>query len=117
MPVDRVAHRHVVGRDRFGNCARRTADTKKPPGDFLPSPNLSKDTIFARIEIDLERLLVSIRSLALRRRRIRECPCFLPPNGPQTIPLSLASFCWLSNNVFGAHWTFWVFKIQPREEK
>jgi hypothetical protein len=71
MPVDRVAHRHVVGRDRLGNCAGRTADPEEPPRDFLPGPDLGKDAVLARIEIHLERLLVGVRRLALCLHRIR----------------------------------------------
>src|SRR3954452_24549800 len=71
MPVTRVAHRHVVSRDRLGNSARRSADPEKPPRDFLPGPDLGKDAVFARIEIHLERLLMGIRGFALCRHRIR----------------------------------------------
>ncbi len=81
MPVDRVAHRHVVGRNRLGNCARRSADTEKPPRDFLPGPDLGKDAVFARIEIHLERLLVGIRGFALCRREFGRTPRFLGSTG------------------------------------
>ncbi len=70
-PVDRVAHGHVVRRDRLGHRARSPTDTEKPPRDFLPGPDLGKGAKFARIEIDLERLLVSARELSFGGHRTR----------------------------------------------
>src|SRR5438093_13540956 len=60
VPVDGVAHFHVVSRHALGDCARSTADSEKPAHHFLSRADLGKGAVPARIEIDLERLGMGI---------------------------------------------------------
>ena len=62
LAVDRIAHRHVVGRDALGNRARTTADAEKPANDLLPCADLRKRAVAPVVEIDLESFAVGIES-------------------------------------------------------
>ncbi len=57
-----VAERHVVGRHRFGDRARRSADTEEPPCHFLASLDLRQRTVEAEVEADVLSLLMSVHS-------------------------------------------------------
>src|SRR5438132_10386540 len=57
-PVEGVAHRHVVGRDRLRHRAGRTADAEEPAGHFLPRADLGAGAILRRVEVDATRLVV-----------------------------------------------------------
>ena len=56
MPINGVAHFHVVSRHALGDRSRRAADAEKPAHDFLPGADLRERSVPARIEIDLQRL-------------------------------------------------------------
>ena len=55
--VNGVAYRLVVGRNRFGDCARRAAHAKEPARHLLPRADLGERAMLRRIEIDLKRFL------------------------------------------------------------
>src|SRR5439155_796368 len=42
VPVDGVAHLHVVSRHALGDCARSAADSEKPAHHFLSAADLGK---------------------------------------------------------------------------
>ena len=65
VPVDGVADRHVVGRDALGDGAGRAADAEEPAHDLLAGADLRKGAVEARVEVDLERLVVGIGRGAL----------------------------------------------------
>jgi len=56
-PVNRVAERHVVGRNCFGDRAGGAARGKKPPRDLLPRADLRKGPVEPPVHIDLKSLL------------------------------------------------------------
>ena len=58
--VNRVAHRHVVGRHALGDRPRRAAHPEKPAHDLLPRADFREGAIPARVEIDPESLLMGI---------------------------------------------------------
>ena len=60
LAVDRVAHRHVVGRHALRDRPRRPADAEKPAHHLLSGADLGKGAVKARVEIDPERLLMRI---------------------------------------------------------
>ena len=62
-PVDRVAHRHVVRRDRLGDRTRRPAHPEKPARYFLAGPDLRKSPVAPRIQVDLQRLPIRVDHL------------------------------------------------------
>ena len=72
--INRVAHGHVVGRNRFGDGAGRAADAEKPARDLLPRADLGEGAVFRRVQIDLERLLVRARYFALHTDSIIQEP-------------------------------------------
>ena len=57
-PVDGVGKRHVVGRDRLGDGARRAADVEKLPRDLLARADFREGAVLRGVEIDLERLFI-----------------------------------------------------------
>ncbi len=60
MPIDGVAHFHVVGRHALRDRPRRAADAEEPAHHLLPGADLRKRPVPARIEIDLQRLRMRI---------------------------------------------------------
>ena len=72
--INRVAHSHVVGRNRFGDGAGGAADAEKPARDLLPRADLGERAVFRRVQIDLERLLVRARYFALHTYPIIQEP-------------------------------------------
>src|SRR5436853_130531 len=56
--VQRVAHRHVVRRDRLRDGACRAADAEEPAGDLLPGADLCEGAVPRGIEIYPECLCV-----------------------------------------------------------
>src|SRR5262249_20495702 len=60
VPVNCVAHFHVVSRDALGDRARSAADPEKPAHHFLARADLRKRAVPARIKIDPERLRMGI---------------------------------------------------------
>ena len=56
--INGVAELHVVGRHRFGHGAGGTTDPEEPPGHFLTRADLGEGSVFAFVQIDLERLLI-----------------------------------------------------------
>src|SRR4030095_7015877 len=60
MPINGVAHFHVVSRHALGDCPRRAADAEKPAHHLLPGADLRERSVPARIEIDLQRLRMRI---------------------------------------------------------
>ena len=72
--VQRIAHRHVVRRDRLRDGACRAADVEEPAGDLLAGADFCKRAVPRGIEIDPERLVVRAprrfcEQSALQRRR------------------------------------------------
>ena len=68
LAVNRVTHRHVVGRNSLGDSARRLADVKKPARHFLPRADFGERAVFFRVQIDVERLLVRIELFFVHTR-------------------------------------------------
>src|SRR5207253_6836069 len=60
VPVDGVAHLHVISRHALGDRPRGAADPEKPAHHFLPRADLGKSAVPTRIEINLERLGMGI---------------------------------------------------------
>src|SRR4029077_10711649 len=60
VPVDGIAHLHVVSRHALRDCSSSAADSEKPAHHFLPGADLGKSTVPARIEIDPERFGMGI---------------------------------------------------------
>src|SRR5262245_46492631 len=60
VPVNCVAHFHVVSRHALRDRARSATDAEKPAHYFLPGTNLGKRPVPTRIEIDLQRLGMGI---------------------------------------------------------
>jgi hypothetical protein len=58
LAVDRVGKRHVVSRDRLGQCARCAADAEKPTRHFLPGADFGKSAVKPPVEIDLDSFFV-----------------------------------------------------------
>src|SRR5690348_1986294 len=76
-PINSIAERHVVGRHSLGDGACCAADPKESACYFLAGANFSEGSVLARIQINLESLLVgadlhlrthtiSVRSIANR---------------------------------------------------
>jgi hypothetical protein len=61
VAVDRVAEGHVVGGHGLRHGAGGAADAEKPSRDFLARADLGERAVSHRIEVDLERLEVSVR--------------------------------------------------------
>ena len=60
VPVDGVAHFHVVSRHALRDCPRGAADPEKPAHHFLPRADLRKSAVPARIKINLQRFGMSV---------------------------------------------------------
>ena len=60
VPVDGVAHFHVVSRHALRDCPRGAADPEKPAHYLLARANLCKSAVPTRIEINLERFGMGI---------------------------------------------------------
>ena len=58
--IDRIAHRHVVGRDGLGDRARGPAHAEKPAHHLLPRPDLGKRAIAPGVQVDLQSFLIGI---------------------------------------------------------
>ena len=65
--VNRITEGHVVGAHRLGDGAGGAADAEKPPGHFLPSANFGEGPVEARIQIDLQRLLVRVEDFSFHK--------------------------------------------------
>jgi hypothetical protein len=60
VPINGVAHFHVVSRHALGDRSGRTADAEKPAHHLLPGADLRERPVPARIEIDPQRLRMRI---------------------------------------------------------
>ena len=60
LPIDGVAHLHVVSGDALRDRARRAAHAEEPADHFLPGADLGEGAVPARVEIDLQRLRMRI---------------------------------------------------------
>src|SRR5204863_7204973 len=60
VPVNGVAHLHVVSRHAFRDCPGGASDPEKPAHHFLSRADLGKSAVPTRIEINLERLGMGI---------------------------------------------------------
>ena len=77
LAVHGVAHCHVVCRHRLGDGPRRAPDTKEPPDDLLPGPDLRHRPVPTGIEVYPERLLVGVDRLR-RCEHVRHGRCQPP---------------------------------------
>ena len=62
MPINGVAHFHVVSRHALGDGSSRAAHAKEPTHYLLACSNLSECPVPARIEIDLQCLRMGINN-------------------------------------------------------
>src|SRR6266436_9487955 len=60
VPINGVAHFHVVSRDALRDRPGGAADTEKPAHHLLAGADLRERSVPARIEIDLQRLRMRI---------------------------------------------------------
>src|SRR5437016_11314171 len=60
VPINGVAHFHVVSRDALRDRPGGAADAEKPAHDLLPGADLGERSVPARIEIDPQRLRMRI---------------------------------------------------------
>ena len=58
--VDGVTDGHVIGGDAFGDGAGGATDAKEPANDFLTGSDFGKGAIPARVQVDLESLVVGV---------------------------------------------------------
>ena len=68
--INRVADHHIVGGYRLGDGPRRASDAEKPARHFLAGADLGERTVFPRVQIDLQGLLVGAGDLAVHSERI-----------------------------------------------
>src|SRR5207247_5814553 len=58
VPINGVAHFHVVSRDAFGDSPRGAADAERTAHYLLASADLRERSVSARMEVDPQRLLI-----------------------------------------------------------
>ena len=61
--VDGVAEGHVVGRHGLGDGAGGAADAEEPARHLLAGADLGERAVVARVQVDLQRLLMGVHSL------------------------------------------------------
>ncbi|MEI9998563.1 MAG: hypothetical protein WDO13_05045 [Verrucomicrobiota bacterium] len=96
LAVDRVRKRHVVGRDRLGQRARRATHAEEPARHFLPRADLGKGAVKPLVEVDLYGFLVrrDRRRVELLHNQLRGGGCGEDGQGSQIAPPTASrSYC------------------------